>query len=92
MDKHRIVITGLGLVAPNGIGKEEFWNNCFAGVSGIKPITFFDGLNLEASDKQAMEQLGVQYVDQRRTFTKLITTVKQTALRHNLSSPNPHSP
>ena len=42
------------------------------------------GLNLEASDKQAMEQLGVQYVDQRRTFTKLITTVKQTALRHGL--------
>jgi len=42
------------------------------------------GLNLEASDKQAMEQLGVQYVDQRRTFTKLITTVKQTALRYGL--------
>ena len=42
------------------------------------------GLNLEAADKQAMEQLGVQYVDQRRSFAKLVTTVKQTALRHNL--------
>jgi len=42
MDKKRIVITGVGVVAPNGIGKEEFWNNCFAGVSGIKPITLFD--------------------------------------------------
>ena len=42
------------------------------------------GLNLEAADKQAMEQLGVQYVDQRRSFAKLITTVKQTALRHGL--------
>ncbi len=41
------------------------------------------GLNLEASDKQAMEQLGIQYVDQRRSFAKLITTVKQTALRYN---------
>ena len=40
------------------------------------------GLNLEASDKQTIEQLGLQYVDQRRTFTKLITTVKQTALRY----------
>ncbi len=38
----RVVITGLGVVAPNGIGKEEFWNNCFAGVSGIKPIALFD--------------------------------------------------
>ena len=42
------------------------------------------GLNLEAEDKQTMEQLGVQYVDQRRTFAKLVTTVKQTALRHGL--------
>ena len=42
------------------------------------------GLNLEASDKQAMEQLGVQYVDQRRSFAKLVTTVKQTALRNGL--------
>ncbi len=42
MDKQRIVITGIGVVAPNGIGKEEFWRNCAAGVSGIKPITLFD--------------------------------------------------
>lgn len=42
MEKSRIVITGIGVVAPNGIGKEEFWRNCAAGVSGIKPITLFD--------------------------------------------------
>lgn len=40
------------------------------------------GLNLEASDKQKIEQLGIQYVDQRRSFMKLVTTVKQTALRY----------
>ena len=44
------------------------------------------GLNLEAADKQTMEQLGVQYVDQRRSFAKLITTVKQTALRHSINT------
>ncbi|MBI3321501.1 MAG: response regulator [Candidatus Omnitrophica bacterium] len=42
------------------------------------------GLNLEAADKQTIEQLGIQYVDQRRSFAKLVTTVKQTALRNNL--------
>jgi len=42
MDKLRVVITGIGVVAPNGIGKEEFWTNCAAGISGIKPITLFD--------------------------------------------------
>jgi len=40
------------------------------------------GLNLEASDKDNIERLGLQYVDQRRSFTKLVSTVKQTALRH----------
>ena len=31
-------------------------------------------------------------VDERRTFAKLITTVKQTALRHHLGTPTPKSP
>ena len=44
------------------------------------------GLNLEASDKQSLEQLGVQYVDQRRSFAKLVTTIKQTALRYSLKA------
>jgi 3-oxoacyl-[acyl-carrier-protein] synthase II len=38
----RIAITGVGVVAPNGIGKEAFWQNCLAGRSGIKPVTRFD--------------------------------------------------
>jgi len=38
----RIVITGIGVLASNGIGKEEFWNNLKNGVSGIKPVTLFD--------------------------------------------------
>ena len=38
------------------------------------------GLNLEAADKQTIEQLGIQYVDQRRSFAKLVTSIKQTAL------------
>ena len=40
--KKRIVITGIGVVAPNGIGKDQFWNNLANGVSGIKPIILFD--------------------------------------------------
>jgi len=38
----RVAITGIGVVAPNGTGRDEFWRNCFAGTSGIKPITLFD--------------------------------------------------
>ncbi|OGX28653.1 MAG: hypothetical protein A3B78_00940 [Omnitrophica WOR_2 bacterium RIFCSPHIGHO2_02_FULL_67_20] len=38
------------------------------------------GLNLEAADKETIERLGIQYVDQRRSFAKLVTTVRQTAM------------
>ena len=40
--RRRVVITGLGVVAPNGIGKEAFWNACISGRSGIRRITRFD--------------------------------------------------
>ena len=42
------------------------------------------GLNLEAEDKQMIRGLGLQYVDQRRTFSRLIARVKEIALRHGL--------
>ncbi len=38
----RVVVTGLGAVAPNGIGKEAFWSACVSGHSGIGPIRSFD--------------------------------------------------
>src|SRR5262249_37659812 len=41
----RVVITGLGVVAPNGVGKDAFWNACVEGHSGIGPIQSFDASN-----------------------------------------------
>jgi len=38
----RVVITGLGVVAPNGIGKDAFWDALVAGKSGIEYISAFD--------------------------------------------------
>ena len=38
----RVVVTGLGAVAPNGIGTQTFWENLINGVSGVAPITRFD--------------------------------------------------
>jgi act minimal PKS chain-length factor (CLF/KS beta) len=36
------VITGIGIVAPNGIGADAYWAAALAGTSGIAPITRFD--------------------------------------------------
>lgn len=38
----RVVITGLGVIAPNGIGKDAFWKALREGRSGINKITSFD--------------------------------------------------
>jgi len=38
----RVVVTGLGVVAPNGIGKDAFWKACTEGKSGAGPIRSFD--------------------------------------------------
>src|SRR5947209_15495513 len=38
----RVVITGMGVVSPNGIGKEAFCRAILAGKSGVKRITCYD--------------------------------------------------
>jgi 3-oxoacyl-[acyl-carrier-protein] synthase II len=40
--KNRVVITGVGLITPVGIGVEASWSAICAGKSGIGPITHFD--------------------------------------------------
>ena len=38
----RVVITGIGVVSPVGIGKEEYFSSLLAGRSGVGAITRFD--------------------------------------------------
>src|SRR5216684_2331660 len=40
--KRRVVVTGIGAVSPNGIGREKFWEATRNGVSGVRNITRFD--------------------------------------------------
>ncbi|WTW93145.1 ketosynthase chain-length factor [Streptomycetaceae bacterium NBC_01309] len=37
------VVTGLGVLAPNGLGTEAYWSATLSGRSGIGPITEYDG-------------------------------------------------
>src|SRR6266571_969163 len=40
--RNRVIITGMGILAPNGTGIEEFWESLLTGRSGIGPITLCD--------------------------------------------------
>jgi 3-oxoacyl-[acyl-carrier-protein] synthase II len=42
LSRRRVVVTGLGIVCPTGIGVAEAWGNIVAGRSGITAITRFD--------------------------------------------------
>ena len=46
MNKRRVVITGLGALAPNGNSVPEYWDALISGTSGIDHITYFDTDNL----------------------------------------------
>lgn len=40
--KRKVVITGLGIISPSGIGLEEFWRNISWGIPTIKKVSNFD--------------------------------------------------
>ena len=49
MIRDKIVITGLGTVAPNGNNTNQFWESLISSKSGIGPITYFDASNHRVS-------------------------------------------
>ena len=49
MIRDKIVITGLGTVAPNGNNTDQFWESLISSKSGIGPITYFDASNHRVS-------------------------------------------
>lgn len=46
MNKRRVVITGIGVVAPNGVGKKAFWQGLKTGKNCVDRISLFDPENL----------------------------------------------
>ena len=41
-ERKRVVITGIGILSPIGLNKEDFWEALYQGKSGAAPITYFD--------------------------------------------------
>jgi 3-oxoacyl-(acyl-carrier-protein) synthase len=64
--KRRVVITGLGTVAPNGLGNEAFWHATREGHSGIKPISRFPTSNLPIQVAGEISDFAVEDVIDRK--------------------------
>jgi len=83
MNKKRVVITGVGVISPIGIGKNQYWQSLLEGKSGVRPITLFNTSNLkvksggEITDFNPQEILGKKgLIDLDRATTLLLSAAK----------------
>lgn len=88
--RREVVITGLGVVAPNGIGKDAFWANLAAGKSAIGPISHFDasafpcGVAAEVPKFQADAFMLPARAKHRGRFSQLAVAAAKLALKDAL--------
>jgi len=73
--KKRVVITGMGVISPNGIGKEEFCRAILAGTSGVRRITRFDVSDLPvqiAGEVQGFDELAWVDAHERKHLSRAV--------------------
>ncbi|MEU8775786.1 ketosynthase chain-length factor [Streptomyces sp. NPDC048606] len=80
------VVTGLGIVAPNGLGTEPYWEATLRGESGIAAITRFEtdghrsGVGGEVKDFDAAQHLPSRLLPQTDHMTRLALVAAEHAL------------
>jgi 3-oxoacyl-[acyl-carrier-protein] synthase II len=73
--KKRVVITGTGVVSPNGIGNEQFCRAALDGVSGVRRITRFDPGDLPvqiAGEVQGFDELAWVDAHERKHLSRAV--------------------
>ncbi|HET7016195.1 MAG TPA: ketosynthase chain-length factor [Streptosporangiaceae bacterium] len=80
------VVTGIGAVAPNGLGTAQYWDAICAGTSGIRPVSRFDAsgypskLAGEVAGFVAADHLPSRLLPQTDHMTRLALTAADLAL------------
>jgi 3-oxoacyl-[acyl-carrier-protein] synthase II len=84
--RRRVVITGLGVVAPNGIGKQAFWDSLVAGKSAVDYISAFDASDFpckvaaEVRDFHPEQFMNPRRVKHRGRFSQFAVAASKLAL------------
>ncbi len=82
----RIVITGVGVLASNGIGREDYWQGLEEGRIGYKAISLFDTAEFlvqqggEITDFQPEKYMGTKGLRSLDRSTKLLVSAARLAL------------
>jgi act minimal PKS chain-length factor (CLF/KS beta) len=80
------IVTGIGVIAPNGLGTDAYWSATLRGQSGIGPLTRFDPrqyparLAGEVSDFTAEDYLPNRLIPQTDHMTRLALVAADWAL------------
>jgi len=67
----RVVVTGLGVLAPNGNSVSEYWNALTAGQSGIDHITYFDTTDFPVKIAGELSNFDPEQYFERKEVRKL---------------------
>ncbi len=98
--ERRVVITGLGIISPLGIGKEPFWQSLVEGRSGIRRLTRFDPVGYdcqiggEIPDASYKDLIEPKRLRRMTNAAQLAVAAAQMALADAGLSPawpNPHT-
>ncbi|MEW6067307.1 MAG: beta-ketoacyl-[acyl-carrier-protein] synthase family protein [Nitrospirota bacterium] len=82
----RVVITGIGILSPIGIGKDEYWEGLFQGRTGFRKITLFDTSQFkvhiagEISDFEPVSFLGKKGLRTLDRSTRLLSSAAKLAI------------
>ena len=99
MEKRRVVITGMGVVAPNGIGIENFWDSLIHGRSAVRRITHFDASSYpcqvaaEVPDFKPTDYMDYRTAKRLARFAQFALAASKMAImdsRIDLGSIDPH--
>jgi 3-oxoacyl-[acyl-carrier-protein] synthase II len=84
----RVVVTGIGLISPLGVGTEATWEGLLAGRTGIGPITRFDASGFsvriagEVKGFQSEQWLEAKEARKYDLFCHFALAAAELALRH----------
>ncbi len=99
MEKRRVVVTGMGVVAPNGTGVENFWDSLVHGRSAVRRITHFEASSYpcqvaaEVPDFNPTDYMDSKTAKRLARFAQFALAASKMAIEDSeidLGSVNPH--